>query len=58
MYIVQNLKSKLYGIVHQRITWHSIREFATWFETREDAEAALEKAGVDRDQVRIIKVGC
>lgn len=67
MYIVQNLKSSLYGIVSNlpasagsrsanKITWHSLRDFATWFETKQDAEDALERIGVDRDQVRIIKV--
>lgn len=56
MYVIQNLKSSLYGIVSSKITWHSIRDFATWFETKQDAEDALERIQVDRDKVRIIKV--
>lgn len=56
MYIVQNLKNHCFGIFKSKVVWHSNREFATWFETRDEAEEAIEKIGVDRDKCRVVKV--
>lgn len=57
MYVIQHLKSTTYGIVeHTKIIWHNRRDYATWFDTRQDAEDALERIGVCRDSVRIVRV--
>lgn len=59
MYIVQNLGTRLFGVFNIRnagvkCMWHSRREFATRFETKDEIEEKIEAANLERDKLRVI----
>ena len=60
MYIVQHLKTNLYGVMDVRntnkIMWHSNKNFATRYDSKENLEYEIKKREGDRDKMRIVYV--